>query len=230
MEANENYFKGAPRIKNLNIKVVTASQLLAGLRSGEIDLVQQTTGAILQEDYDSVRALEGITVYEGTPVTNQSIFFNTERVDDVRIRQAILYGIDRQTILNDLLKGQGEVVEGFLASAGPFYDDITPVDYDPEKAKQLLAEAEADGWDKSTQYIFYVNSGDTTFVQIASFIAAKLGEIGLNIKINTVDIASLLSIAGSGDFDLLAVQYTYTPVDPYRYKLALIKGRMDKIL
>src|SRR5690606_7032148 len=61
----------------------------------------------------------------------------------------------------------------------------------------------------------YVNSGDTTFVQIASFIAAKLGEIGLNIKINTVDIASLLSIAGSGDFDLLAVQYTYTPVDPY---------------
>lgn len=215
LEANENYFKGAPRIKNLNIKVVTASQLLAGLRSGEIDLVQQTTGAILQEDYDSVRALEGITVYEGTPVTNQSIFFNTERVDDVRIRQAILYGIDRQTILNDLLKGQGEVVEGFLASAGPFYDDITPVDYDPEKAKQLLAEAEADGWDKSTQYIFYVNSGDTTFVQIASFIAAKLGEIGLNIKINTVDIASLLSIAGSGDFDLLAVQYTYTPVDPY---------------
>lgn len=215
LEANENYFKGAPRIKNLNIKVVTASQLLAGLRSGEIDLVQQTTGAILQEDYDSVRALEGITVYEGTPVTNQSIFFNTERVDDVRIRQAILYGIDRQTILNDLLKGQGEVVEGFLASAGPFYDDITPVDYDPEKAKQLLAEAEADGWDKSTQYIFYVNSGDTTFVQIASFIAVKLGEIGLNIKINTVDIASLLSIAGSGDFDLLAVQYTYTPVDPY---------------
>ena len=137
LEANENYFKGAPRIKNLNIKVVTASQLLAGLRSGEIDLVQQTTGAILQEDYDSVRALEGITVYEGTPVTNQSIFFNTERVDDVRIRQAILYGIDRQTILNDLLKGQGEVVEA-LASAGPFYDDITPVDYDPEKAKQLL--------------------------------------------------------------------------------------------
>ena len=80
---------GAPKIKNLNIKVVTASQLLAGLRSGEIDLVQQTTGAILQEDYDSVRALENITVYDGTPITNQSIFFNTERVTDARIRKAI---------------------------------------------------------------------------------------------------------------------------------------------
>lgn len=153
MEANENYFKGAPKIKKLNFKVVTASQLLAGLRSGEIDLVQQTTGAILQEDYDSVRALDNITVYDGTPVTNQSIFINTERITDARIRQAILYGIDRQTILNDLLKGQGEIVEGFLASAGPFYDEgVTPVEYNPDKAAQLLSEAEADGWDKSTKY------------------------------------------------------------------------------
>lgn len=216
LEANEKFFMGAPKIKNLNIKVVTASQLLAGLRSGEIDLVQQTTGSILQEDYDSVRALNNITVYDGTPVTNQSIFFNAERVTDARIRKAILYGIDRETILNELLKGQGEVVDGFLASAGPFYDEtVTPVAYDPDMAVQLLREAEEDGWDKSTEYSFYVNSGDTTFVQIASFIAAKLGELGLNIKINTVDISSLLSAAGTGEFDFLAVQYTYTPVDPY---------------
>ncbi|CRZ35011.1 peptide/nickel transport system substrate-binding protein [Herbinix hemicellulosilytica] len=216
LEANDNYFKGEPKIKNLNIKVVTASQLLAQLKTGEIDLVQQTTGAILQEDYDSVRALDNITVYDGTPITHQSIFINTERITDVRVRQAILYGIDRETILKDLLKGRGEVVDGFLASAGPFYDEsVVPTPYDPEKAAQLLKEAEADGWDKSTQYTFYVNSGDTTFTQIASFIAAKLGELGLNIKVNTVDISSLLSTAGSGEFDLLAVQYTYAPVDPY---------------
>ena len=84
MEANDNFFMGAPKIKKLNFKVVTASQLLAGLRSGELDLVQQTMGAILGEDYDSVRKLENITVYDGTPVTVQSIFFNTERVADKR--------------------------------------------------------------------------------------------------------------------------------------------------
>lgn len=216
MEANDNYFKGKPKIKHLNIRIVTASQLLSGLKTGEIDLVQQTTGAILQEDYDSVRALDNITVYDGTPITHQSIFFNTERITDARVRQAILYGIDRETIFKDLLKGQGEVVEGFLASAGPFYDSsVTPTAYDPDKAAQLLNEAVADGWDKSTKLTFYVNSGDTTFTQIASFIAAKLGELGLNIKVNTVDISSLLSTAGSGDFDMLAVQYTYAPVDPY---------------
>ncbi len=49
-EANEAYWKGAPKINRLNIKIVPAAQLLTGLQSGEIDFVQQTTGNILQED------------------------------------------------------------------------------------------------------------------------------------------------------------------------------------
>ncbi|NLK27016.1 MAG: ABC transporter substrate-binding protein [Clostridiales bacterium] len=215
-EANENYYLGAPKIKKLNFNVVTASQLLTGLRSGEIDLVQQTMGAILQEDYDTIRELENITVFDGTPITNQSIFINTERIPEIKVRQALLYGIDRQTIFQDILKGKGEVVDGFLASAGPFYDEsLTPTEYDPDKAADLLDEAAAEGWDRTTQYTFYVNSGDTTFVQIASFIAAQLAEIGINLQVNTVDISTLLSVAGNGEFDIMAVQYTYAPVDPY---------------
>lgn len=50
-EANDTYWKGAPKINRLNIKIVPAAQLLTGLQSGEIDFVQQTTGNILQEDY-----------------------------------------------------------------------------------------------------------------------------------------------------------------------------------
>jgi peptide/nickel transport system substrate-binding protein len=214
--ANDNYWKGVPKIKNLNIKVVTSSQLLAGLQSGEIDLVQQTTGVILQEDYESVKALNNISVFEGTPVTNQSIFINTNNITDARIRQAILYGIDRETILNEILNGNGEIVDGFLASAGPFYDSsLKPVEYDPQKAAALVKEAVADGWDPSTQYTFYVNSGDTTFVQVASFFTAQLAEIGINLKVNTVDLSTLMSVAGNKEFDIMAIQYTFTPVDPY---------------
>lgn len=214
--ANDNYYYGAPKIKHLNIKVVTSSQLLTGLSSGELDLVQQTTGNILQEDYASVEALTNVNLYDGTPVTNQSVFFNTERVTDARIRQAFAYGIDRETLLNELLDGRGEIVDAFLVSASPYYSsELTPIAYDTEKAQELLTQAEADGWDPSTVYQFYINSGDTVFVQAATYIAAKLGEIGLNIQINTVDLATLMSTANSGDFDIMAVQYTYTPVDPY---------------
>lgn len=85
-EANPDYWMGEAKIKYLNINVLESAQLLSGLQSGEIDLVQQTMGNILLEDYDSVRALPNVTVHMGTPITNQSIFFNVERVTDVRIR------------------------------------------------------------------------------------------------------------------------------------------------
>ena len=212
--ANENYWQGAPKIKYLNINVLTSSQLLSGLQAGEIDLIQQTTGDILLEDYENVQALENVTTYAGTPVTNQSIFINVENVPDVRIRQALLYGIDRETILNELVKGNGEIVDAFLCSASPYYDAALGVtEYDPEKAAALIAEAKADGAD--TDITWHVNSGDATFVQAVGFIAAQFAELGLNIEIKTVDLATLMTVANNGEIDVMSVQYTYAPVDPY---------------
>ena len=212
-EANPNYFRGAPKIEKLNIRIVDGSQLYAGLLSGEIDITQHTMSVIPIEDYESVEALDNVEVVYGSPVTNQSVFIQTQNVTDARVRQAMLYAIDRDRILNDLLNGHGEIVDGFLSSASPFFDDgITPVTYDPEKAAALLSEAE---WDSSQTIRFYVNSGDTTFVNAASIIAAQWAAVGIKAEIQTVDFATLMEVADSGDFDVLAVQYTYAPVDPY---------------
>lgn len=212
-EANKDYWKGAPKIDKLNIKIVDGSQLYAGLQSGEIDITQQTMSDIPQEDYESVEALDNVDVVYGSPVTNQSVFIQTKNVPDVKVRQAMLYAIDRQQILEELLSGHGEIVDGFLSSASPFYDDsLTPVSYDPEKAKALLEEA---GWDGSQTIRFYVNSGDSTFVNAASIIAAEWAAVGIKAEIQTVDFATLMSVAGTEDYDVLAVQYTYAPVDPY---------------
>ena len=212
-EANKDYWKGAPKIDKPNIKIVDGSQLYAGLQSGEIDITQQTMSDIPQEDYESVEALDNVDVVYGSPVTNQSVFIQTKNVPDVKVRQAMLYAIDRQQILEELLNGHGEIVDGFLSSASPFYDDsLTPVSYDPEKAKALLEEA---GWDGSQTIRFYVNSGDSTFVNAASIIAAEWAAVGIKAEIQTVDFATLMSVAGTEDYDVLAVQYTYAPVDPY---------------
>ena len=221
-EANKDYWKGAPKIDKLNIKIVDGSQLYAGLQSGEIDITQQTMSDIPQEDYESVEALDNVEVVYGSPVTNQSVFIQTKNVPDVKVRQAMLYAIDRQQILEELLNGHGEIVDGFLSSASPFYDDsLTPISYDPEKAKALLEEA---GWDGSQTIRFYVNSGDSTFVNAASIIAAEWAAVGIKAEIQTVDFATLMSVAGTEDYDVLAVQYTYAPVDPYPDVAWLLDG------
>ena len=212
-KANEKYWKGAPKIAKLNIKIVSGSQLYAGLQSGEIDITQPTMSVIPQEDYDSIEGLSNVNVVYGEPVTNQSVFIQTKNVPDVRVRQAMLYAIDRKMVLEQLLKGKGEVVDGFLSSASPFYDDgIVPVEQDVEKAKELLAEA---GWDGSQTLRFYVNSGDGAFVNAANVFVAQWAAVGIKVEVQTVDFATLMSVAGTNDYDILAVQYTYAPVDPY---------------
>lgn len=211
--ANKDYWKGAPKIDKLNIKIVDGSQIYSGLQSGEIDITQHTMTAIPQEDYESIEALENVSVVYGSPVTNQSAFIQTANIPDARVRQALVYAIDRQQLVDQLLKGHGEVVDGFLSSASPFYDDsITPIEYNPEKAKELLEEA---GWDGSQTLRFYVNSGDNTFVNGVQVMVAQWAAVGINVEVTTVDLATLMSVAGTTDYDIMAVQYTYAPVDPY---------------
>ena len=223
--ANDQYFKGAPKIGKLNIKIVEPSQQYAGLRSGEIDFVQQTTGNIPNEDYANVQALEGITTVLGAPVTNQTVFIQTANVTDVRIRQAILYAINREELVDGLLGGNGEVVDGFLSSASPYYDaGITAIKQDVDKAKALVAEVAADGYDTSRELRFYVTSSDAVFVNVASYIAAQLQAVGLKVKIQTVDFSTLMTVAGTMDYEMLAVQYTYSPVDPYPDMAWLLGG------
>lgn len=212
--ANESYFLGAPKIKYLNLNVVTPAQFRAGLESGEIDLIQQTMGSVPLEDYDAIKALPGVTAVMGTPVTNESIFINVENVPDKRIRQALLYGMDRETILRELIHGNGELVDAFLCSASPFYSaDLGVTAYDPEKAAALIAEAAAEGADTSLDW--YLNSSETAFLNAAQLIQATFQGLGLSIELHSVDLSTLMSIAEEGSFDVMSVEYTYAPVDPY---------------
>ena len=221
-EANKDYWKGAPKIDRLNIKIVEGSQLYAGLKSGEIDVTQNTMSSIPLEDYESVQSLENVNVSFGDPITNQSVFIRTSNIPDAKVRQAMLYAIDRRQILDQLLKGNGEVSEGFLSSASPYFDEsITPVTYDPEKAKTLLEES---GWDKNKTIKFCIDSGDSTFVNAASVIAAQWAAVGIKADIQTMDINTLLGNANKGDFDVMSVQYTYPPVDPYADVAWLLGG------
>jgi peptide/nickel transport system substrate-binding protein len=212
-DANMNYWKGAPKIEKLNFKIVDASQIYAGLKTGEIDLTHHAMTAIPQDDYENIEALEQLDVIYGVPVTNQSVFLQTANLTDARVRKAIVHAIDREMIVEKFLKGHGEVVDGFLSSASPYFDEsMEPMAYDPELAKSLLQQA---GWDSKKELKFLVNADDSAFVNAAQIMLQQWEAVGLKVKMQTLDLASLMSKAGSLEYDMLAVQYTYAPNDPY---------------
>ncbi len=212
-EANPNYYLGAPKIDKLNIKVVQGNQLLPGLKTGEIDFIQPTMASIPDADHEAIAALDNVQPVYAPPVTNQLLFINTESVSDVRARRAINKAINRQQILDGFLNGNGEIIDGFITSYSPYFDEgVTPLSFAPDEAKSLLEEA---GWTQDRPLEFKINSGDPTFVKAANVVVEQLRDVGIEAKITTLDIGSLLEAAGSHDFDLLAVQYTMVPVDPY---------------
>ena len=224
--ANENYFLGAPNIKYLNINVVAPAKMLAGIMNGEIDLVQQTMGAIPVEDYEAVKALTNVRSVPGTPVTNELIFVNVEKIPDVRIRQALLYGMDRVTMQQMLLGDSGELVDGFLVSASPYFsEELGVTAYDPGKAAELVKEAKADG--AATEFTWYVSAEESVWGNAVQYFAAMFEEIGLKINIRTVDLANLMEVVSNGEHDILSVEYTLMPADPYTDIAWLIGGQSN---
>ena len=213
LEANKDFFRGTPKIDQLNFKVMKGNEIAARLQSGEIDMNIPSFGVIPVEDFDKVKSLSNITTTLAKPVANEYIYINEKVVPDVRVRQAIVYGVNRAQIVSDLLKGNGEVIDGFFTSYSPYFDkSLKATEYNPEKAKALLKEA---GFDTNKVLTVSVMAGDSTLEQAANIFAANLKEVGINVKIQITDLATLVSKLDNKDFDLGILQYSLTPIDPF---------------
>lgn len=213
LAANKDYFKGAPNIDQLNFNVMQSNQLYPRLKSGEIDFNLPTLGILPAADYENVKALENVTTVLEEPIANQYVYINESVVPDAKTRLAFVYAINRKQIVDELLKGNGEVINGFFTSYSPYYDEtLAPTEYNPEKAKELLSES---GWDSSKELTISVSSGDDTLAQAANIVAANLNAVGVKAKIKMTDFNTLLNELYSMTYDLGILQYSFTPVDPY---------------
>lgn len=211
--ANKEYFKGAPKIDQLNFNVMQGNQIYARLQSGEIDLTVPTLSTIPVEDYENISNLEGIKTIIDEPITNQYVYINEKVIPDAKTRLALVYAINRQQIVDELLLGNGEVINGFFTTYSPYYDKtLVPTEYNPEKAKELLAES---NWDSSKEITISVSSGDDTMAQAANIIVSNLNDVGIKAKLKMTDFATLLDELYSMNYDLGILQYTFVPVDPY---------------
>ena len=110
--------------------------------NGELDLIG--FGSVLTDDWETAKSQDNL-VTESVPTTSYTtLIFNTQKEYLTQeVRQALNMAINRDVLVNGLLMGEGTPIMTPIAPVSPYYNDKVQVQYDPEKAKEMLAEA---GW------------------------------------------------------------------------------------
>ncbi|MCM3203771.1 ABC transporter substrate-binding protein [Paenibacillus illinoisensis] len=211
LTANEQYYEGAPNIKDIYIKMMPATNLAAQLQTGDIQLTSPGVGLIPVQDFDKVANMANVTTGYGDANNPNIMFINTKKFPDPKVRQAMAYAMNRQLIVDQLLKGQGELVDGMLGQNHPYYNkDIPLYSYDPEKAKALLNEA---GWDFNQSIEFVVPTGNKIREQASDIIAENLKAAGLKVQVTKLDFPTTYQRALKHEYDLTVINLGFI-LDP----------------
>ena len=196
--ANPDYFRGAPDMDKLVVRVVDSSAVLAGLMNGEIDAVMY--GGVPLDDWAMAQEQDNL-VCESNPSTGYQMLIINSQKDylNEKVRQAINLAINRDALVDQLLQGEGESIVTPICSLSQYYNDKVKAEYDPEKAKELLAEANFPADQKLT---FYVPTGNAVREKAAAMIVEDLKAVGIETEIVSQDFSAVMSALQNGDEDL----------------------------
>jgi len=205
LEANPNYWSEVG-IDTLYLQMLTSDVATAQLATGETDLVQ-----IAPQDLETVEGLDGVTVTSAPSPGFLRLLVNFTKFDDERVRQAFLYAIDRQGIIDGVLGGHGETLNSTIMTPWAIPDDLESYDYDPDKATALLEEAGFD-FDEELKVSWIPGTADRdAAVEVA---LENLKAIGINVVANQIESANQLELIENAEYDLMiSGGGTYTP-DP----------------
>jgi peptide/nickel transport system substrate-binding protein len=145
LERNPAYWGGEPKVASVVFRIVPdPNTQLAQILAGELDMVTVSDPALLAgaENNPNLEVLQQSQNVYYFVALNQ----NDPRFQDVRVRQALLHAIDRQAIIDSVLRGYGEVATGPIAplQQALYNPEVPSYPFDPERARELLAEA---GWE-----------------------------------------------------------------------------------
>ena len=195
LEANEDYWRGAPEIDGILIKVVPDAETEKMLfDSGQIDIFDLDNARHLIPEYTESDEWKDNIVSKITLGTSYlSINENIEPFDDVRVRKA-------DTIREEMYEGTGENANGIYPPGLTGYNEnLEEIPYDPEAAKELLAETGyADGFDMTITQ----TADDSSTLELNEIIQAQLAEIGVNVTIEQMDEASWYDIRATGELPM----------------------------
>lgn len=191
LEKNQNYNtieERVPSIDKVEFKIMTdANARLMGLKSGDLDItsVDAKNVEALKNDYNMVQGPQNM-------VQLMALNNSVEPFNNVKVRQAINYAVDKEEIINTVVNGNGTKVDSFLSPSMSTYfntDLKNCYDTDIEKAKALLKEA---GYENGFKMTITVPSNYQTHVDTAQVIKNQLSKIGIEADIQLIEWAQWL--------------------------------------
>ncbi|HFR4156984.1 ABC transporter substrate-binding protein [Bacillus cereus] len=216
--ANENYYAGKPKIQNFIYKITSGDTKLQLFQTGEVDHTGLGTG---DEVLEQAKALEFANIQIETAPSFSYIYMNNNKpyLKDKKVRQALIYGLDRKKYVDTALKGYGTVANVPIHPTSWAYTEegVNKYEYDKEKAKKLLDEAgwkvgsdgirEKDGQKLKLSYFGPSSAkGSDLLIPIAK---ENYKEIGVEFNPEFMDFNTMLSKVNKGDYDLASVS---TPI------------------
>ncbi|MEX2422949.1 MAG: ABC transporter substrate-binding protein [Acidimicrobiia bacterium] len=186
----DEYWGDAPYFENVEYRFVsdeTAS--INALLAGDVDVIASILGEGIDR-YASVDETDGFTgmTTAGTEITYLSMNASDPLFDDERIRQAIAHAIDREPILQAAFAGLAQPTCVFVNPPNvPWDSDYCPYPYDPDRSRELLAEAGAEGLEIDFKFLTIAE-----FPPIMEVVTAQLTEVGINVTTDGRELATYL--------------------------------------
>ena len=202
-DANPSYWQGAPPFEKLQLfQIQDFAVAAAQLQSGDLDFAQVTLDD--QAGLEAAGFTSGVGV---APFPIQTDYNNSEAsvMSDVRVRQAFMYGCDRQGFVDSFLKGKSVKIDTYFFPNWVPKDGIKEYNFDQAKAKELLDAAAADGkFDYATPIRWMSWNKDARDRQ--SFVEdcqSKMSDIGVQVEIiNGLEVVTELGEKGEWDMQL----------------------------
>ena len=181
LRANPNYWAGKAFFDQVVLQIVPSSADRALLlREGEVDIA----ASLSTDELAALEGAEGVKVLT-VPTRNQMIMgLNVTEgpLADARVRQALSYAVPYEDIIAGIFSGKAKVSAGPIPVDGKHHDgSLWPYTYDPDKARELLAEA---GYADGFEFTLDIASGVTTTEQIAVVLQAAYADVGVTMNIN----------------------------------------------
>lgn len=211
LKANPNYWdqEHLPKLETITFRFIAESSVaLIELQNGNVDFIFDPSGV----EYNDVASgsYENLMAVECPSMACQTIFFNvTGTLSDVRLRQAICYALDNESINLAVFEGVGAPGTSIVPSGLWAYDEnmASYYPYDPDTAKTLMQEAGyADGFT-----VRMICDSSSAFKGISEMMLSQLAEVGITLEIEYADTATANSLSqDSSDYDISIRQAGFT--------------------